>query len=269
MTDQTRRILLQTCFSFLVPVARFLLRAGISYKEFSEVSRAAFVRVAVNEFGLRGRPTNLSRVSVMTGIPRKDVPRVRQVAEEYEKDLRIELSPLGDVLHYWYTDPEYLDATGQPRKLSFSDGGNSFAALVKKRIGDVPAGAIRTELVRAGAIEIQSDGTLGAVRRHLVPESSHEKLATAISYSLRGLAETIAFNTDPLRVGPGRIERFVESGRLTHDEIERVRLVVREKISAYTEELDDIFFQQELQERSVGGSRVGVGIFYCEDLDGA
>lgn len=45
------------------PVVRLMLRSGITWKEFSELSKAKFVEVAGAEFGIRGRPTNASRVT--------------------------------------------------------------------------------------------------------------------------------------------------------------------------------------------------------------
>jgi Family of unknown function (DUF6502) len=267
MSSGTRKRLLQACFSLLLPVARFLLRAGISHREFADVSRVAFVRVASEEFGLRGRPTNISRVSAMTGISRKDVSRIRQLSNEYSDDLRIQLSPVSDILHYWHTDPEYLGDAGVPKRLSFSDGEQSFAALVKKRVGDLPAGAIRAELIRCGAVAVDSEGLLVVKRRHVVREGAHDKLASSISLSLRSLAETIAFNSSPRRTGYGRIERFVETSNLDKDTRERIRPVIRDRITRYTEELDDLFFQYEPQSHSGDGARVGVGIFYCEDSE--
>lgn len=265
MTSEARGRLLQACLYFMMPVARFLLRAGISYREFSELSKVAFVRVASEEFGIRGRPTNMSRIAAMTGIPRKDVSRIRSIAPLYCSDIRVELSPLGDVLHYWHTDPQFLAATGHPRKLSFGDGEDSFSALVKKRVGDVPAGAIRVELIRAGAVSVDDDGFLHVHRRHVIPEGADEKLVSSLSFGLRSLAETIAFNSSPTRVAGGRIERFVQSSPIKPTAIEALRLQIRRKIIGYTEDFDDIFSQHDSECTSTEGLRVGVGIFYAEE----
>src|SRR5690606_4456642 len=112
----TRSRILQACFSFLVPVARLLLRSGITYREFAEISRVAFVEVASRDYGIRGRQTNMSRASAMTGIGRKEVRRLRLLKHRYDEDLqehlRTQFNPLGDVLHYWFTDSRFLDEHG-------------------------------------------------------------------------------------------------------------------------------------------------------------
>jgi Family of unknown function (DUF6502) len=266
MTGDARAKLLRSCTSFLLPVARFLLRAGVSYREFSEVSRRAFVRAASEDFGVRGRPTNISRISAMTGISRKDIARIRNESDE-GYDIRIELSPLGDLLHYWCTDPAYLNVDGSPKRLHITEGDDSFADLVRKRVGDVPVGALKSELLRCGAVRVDSNEMLAVCRRYIVPEDSGDKLSSSISYSLRNLAETIAFNSSPDRKGPGRIERFVQSSRLDREGMQELRPLIRRKIATVCEEIDSIFFRHEGSSTADGLQRVGVGMFYCEDVE--
>src|SRR5690606_15029630 len=143
-----RKRIFVACYSFLVPIARFLLRSGVSFREFSEIARLAFVQVASDDYGKRGRLTNISRVAAMTGIARKDVRRVRLLGENYLQDPRTRLSPLGDVLQAWSTNHDYLDSNGRPRPISYSGEQCSFEALVQLCAGDVPAGALKVELLR-------------------------------------------------------------------------------------------------------------------------
>jgi len=80
MSDTNIRArLLHACYSFMVPVARFLLRSGISFTEFSEVTRMAFVEVASRDYGLRGTTTNVSRVAALPGISRKEDTGLRRL----------------------------------------------------------------------------------------------------------------------------------------------------------------------------------------------
>ena len=59
------------------PIARILLLAGITWKEIAEVCKATLVEVATDDFGIKGRPTNVSRVAILTGFTRKEVARLR------------------------------------------------------------------------------------------------------------------------------------------------------------------------------------------------
>ena len=60
----------------MIPVARCMLQSGIGLREFSKISKIAFIKVATADYGIRGRPTNISRVAVMTDLTRKEVKKV-------------------------------------------------------------------------------------------------------------------------------------------------------------------------------------------------
>jgi len=256
--------LLRACYSFLLPVARLLLRSGVSFTEFAEIARVAFVQIASDDYGIRGRPTNVSRVSAMTGIARKEVRRLRQVAEHYPGNPRVELSPLSDVLHKWFTDPNYTARDGRPKKLRYSSGPISFSTLVKECASDLPVGAIRVELIRCGAVSVDKRDRLLAKRRHVVPDALDDRIVTSIVFNLRALASTIAFNGgDPPRE-LSRIERFVESNPLKENDVAEIRGQLRKQIVQFTEHIDDFFSEAETSpDRS--GKRVGVGVYYYED----
>jgi hypothetical protein len=263
----TRTRLLRACFSFLVPVARFLLRNGISFSEFSEISRIAFVKVAGIDYGIRGRPTNVSRVSAMTGIGRKEVRRLRQLKEEFQDNPRVELSPLSDVLQRWFTDQLYLNSAGKPKVLRYSTGRASFVRLVKESAGDLPAGAIKVELIRCGAVTEDRAGRLTAQRRYVVPEGLDERLITSMVFGLRGLASTIAFNSSEIAQPSeslGRIERFIESDPLTDAGVAQFRRQLRKEISSFADGVDDLLSQGE-RSSPTAGKRIGVGVYYYED----
>ena len=175
-----RKQILRACYSFLVPIARFLLRSGVSFQEFEEISRVAFVQVASDDYGIRGRPTNVSRVAAMTGIPRKDVKRLRQIADKYLDDPRLYMSPLGDLLQQWCTNPEYLDEFGRPRPIPVSGVDHSFERLVQLSCRDLPAGAVKVELIRIGAVAETDNGLLVVRRREIIPENLDERLFTSL-----------------------------------------------------------------------------------------
>lgn len=265
-----RHLLLRACRAFLVPVARFLLRSGIGFSEFVDVARMAFVQVAAEDYGIRGRQTNTSRIAAMTGISRRQVSRVRRYLNEYLEDPRVGLTPVGDVLHHWHTDTAFLDEDGNPRCLAMQGKADSFEELVRQVASDVPPGAMRAELMRCGAVLIdESKDAIRAIRRHAVPSAFDEKLVTSISFNLRGLAANIAHNSDPARGRDGWIERFVYSPRLSPEARERARKAAREQITRFSEDLDDGFAELETddQDASPIGSlkRVGIGIYYYED----
>ena len=254
---------MRACYSVMVPIARFLLRSGVGFKEFAEVSRLAFVEVASSDYGLRGRPTNISRVAAMTGIGRKEVKRLREGREDSKETLGAGPGPLSDVLQRWYTDPAYLDRAGRPRALCMQGRGPSFENLVRLCAGDIPAGAVKVELIRSGSVKEDAKGCLHALSRQMVPADLEEKLITGIVSGLGALASTVAFNTSINNLGPaGRIQRLCLSDPMAEQSIKAMHPVLRQHIQSFADEMTDLLAQPS--EAQVG-RRVGVGVFYYED----
>ncbi len=98
------------------PVVKILLRYGISFSEFNEVAKTAFVDVASSEFGIRGRPTNISRVAVMTGLTRKEVRRLRNRIEERQEPVSVKTTPISEILTRWHAEKEnfWMNAVDLP-----------------------------------------------------------------------------------------------------------------------------------------------------------
>jgi hypothetical protein len=205
----------------------------------------------------------------MTGLPRKEVQRLKQEPEFVDSQSSNPLSPLADLLSVWATSPEYRSADGSPLELRLNrDDPRSFSSLVQQCVGDVPPGAVRTELIRLGAVVNSADNKVRLVRRTLIPSEIDERLESALLYSLRGLAESIAHNNDPET--PERnlfFERFVESRELTVADIARIRSVIRSRLTRVSEELDGLMNSAEVADVASSAGRIGVGLFYSEQTE--
>ena len=164
-------------FKLLQPLARLFLHFGISYREYCELSKTAFVAVAAEDFGVHGRPTNASRIAAMTGLTRKDVGRIRRKIESGESAQVDRQSPINEVLSAWFSAAEFLDARGQPRRLPLKGERASFESLVRQFAGDIPEGAMRKELLRNDVIEL-ADNTV-RIREEGLAKLEADKQAAA------------------------------------------------------------------------------------------
>jgi hypothetical protein len=139
----------------------------------------------------------------------------------------------------------------------------SFKGLVRLSAGDIPAGAIKVELIRSGSVVEDDKGLLHAVRRQVVPADLDEKLITGIVFGLRGHAATVAFNTSVNNLGTaGRIERFCLSDTIAEQSISEMHPVIRQRVQTFADEVTDLIAQPR---RTPKGRRIGVGVFYYED----
>src|SRR4051812_19434109 len=78
----------------LRPLARLLTAQGISFPMLAELLKQIYVEEAVRHFGLDGEPPSDSRVSLLTGVHRKDVKRLRRLRTE-EGEAMPEMVALG------------------------------------------------------------------------------------------------------------------------------------------------------------------------------
>ena len=180
MQDKSKVQILKATLLCLKPLAKILIQCGIGLREFSEVSKTAFVEVATSDYGLRGRPTNMSRVALITGLTRKEVRRIRESTSDGQSNFQIKTAPITRVLHKWASDSEFTGPDGAPSELPFEGKTGSFKSLVRQHAGDIPPGAVRTELMRVGSIEELASGRLRLLKRSFRPGDLDERVMTAL-----------------------------------------------------------------------------------------
>lgn len=271
MQEMLKKQILDAFLLVMRPVVRILLRYGVGYREFLEVTKTAYVDIASSDFGIRGRPTNISRVAVMTGLTRKEVRRLRDKIAKGENEVSVKTTPLADVLHHWHAQIEFIDSTGDPRILPFSGESVSFASLVKQFGGDIPPGAMRTEMKRVGAVSEDSDGNLTITDRAILPSEDHEILVTQLVHAVYPLLSNIEHNTNPDEPEGSWASRVAYTQILRSREKGRLRRVTKDRIVEFAESIDDIFMAYESMQPAeyVNEEKeaIAVGVFYFEERD--
>ncbi len=271
MQDDTQTKILNAFLIALRPMAKILLRFGIGFRELSEIAKVAFVEVASTEYGLRGRPTNISRVAVMTGLTRKEVRRIRERINTGNATANVKSTPLSEILHRWHSESDYLDSTGLPLALEFSGEKSSFSSLVKRFGGDVPPGAMRTELKRVGAVEEIEQGRLKVVSRVVSPIGESDNLITGLVHAVYPLISTISHNVDPDRDGSTWAQLNTYSQSISKSDFPRLRRISLDRLQEVSESFDDMFMAYEtLHENDASEDDknvVAVGVFYFEEQD--
>jgi hypothetical protein len=250
------------------PLARVLLRSGITYKSFAEIAKSAFVYEALRESDAKGRTTNASRVAVRTGLSRKEVRKVLEAAREAKNssDRADHAGPPAKVLHAWHFDSRFLSDGGIPLDLHFESDGPSFTELVRAVGGDVPPGAVRAELLRAAAITELENGTLRPSKRYFVPGDFDEKAITVMSGMLFPFLSGLDHNSNPLRKTGGFIQRFAYA-KLGPEDREIFRAWSREQATKFLESIDDWLTLRQTPLDDDGEPISGVGVFYYEGLE--
>ena len=272
MSEMIKQRVLNAFLLVMRPVVRILLRYGIGYREFAEITKTAFVDIASSDFGIRGRPTNISRVAVMTGLTRKEVRRLRDKIASGNSSVAVKATPFAFVLHQWHAESEFTDETGGPKPLAFAGREDSFTALVRRFGGDIPAGAMRTEMKRVGVIHEDEKGRLSVSNRYYRSESDHETLVTILVHGVYTFLSNVAHNTNPDRT-EAWANRIAHTTSLRSTDTKQLRRITKDRIVEFSESIDDIFMAYEsLQDdrdtdESAASSAVAVGVYYFEERD--
>jgi len=256
----------------LRPLVRLLLRNGVAFADFSTVARRVFVEVASEDFGIPGRKQSVSRVSVLTGVNRKEVKRLLEEPEEQEE---ADNNRAARVVSGWMRDKDFQTRKGKPRKLNWGDATEGgFEELVKRYSGDMTARAILDELLRVGAITLdKKKTTVTLVANGYVPVASNKEMLRESGNSLRDLLNTIDhncnINPDLVSESSQRLQLTVAYDDVPADSVELFRNLSDKKSHELLAYLDQFL---STQDRSVNPSvkgdgryRTGLGIYFFEE----
>jgi hypothetical protein len=243
-----------------------LMGAGISYKQFEEVAKRAFVLEALGEPDRKGRTTNTSRVAVRTGLSRKEVSRVKHSLDGSSQPSTStdHIVRPARALQLWHSDPRFIGADGKPIDLFFDGDSPSFSDLSKLVGGDFPAGALRAELLAAGGIQELANGRLRALNRFFIPSALDEDLIVGFALIVAPLLESLKHN---LNFPDDKfIQRIAYSDYLPKSEVAAFRSVSHARSADLIQSIDEWISMQEIEPRSalLAGRRVGVGVFYFD-----
>ena len=262
-----RQLTITVCRRLLEPVASFLLKCGMTWREFSAVSKAVFVEVASRDYGIGGRLTNISRVSILTGIGRKEVKRLR------ESDDTATPAKLADkstdatrLLAGWHQDPDFIDESGGPRALD-QTGALSFTTLCERYAGDVPVSAMLKELKRVGAVE-ENDGQLRAVSRYYMPVRTDAQWLLSAGSAFHDFGNNLNHN-----LGAKDRASTLFLGRATNADIPKsaepaFHAFLEEQGQSFLERVDDwLTTHAAAPDTDTDRVRLGVGLFAIEGGD--
>lgn len=277
MTDLVRIGLLSAYRRLLQPLVRILIRNGVSYYEFNEVLKSVFVEVAERDFNIPGRKPSQSRIAILTGFSRKEVARQKAILEgDGPLEAASNLNRVTRVLVGWHSDPDYTGPYGMPIELPFeSSAGPSFTELVRRHSGDMAPRAMLDELMRVGAVDKLSSGTLRVLMRAYIPESLNADALERFGEVVCNFINTYEFNMEKPGPGSGRFERivFADDG-LRASLMPAFDKLVRIKGQQLLVELDNWLSAQELTPESANKDqpriKTGVGIYHFieEDKEG-
>jgi len=267
MEEKHLKPLYAAVLRLLRPLVRILLRNGISYGTFADIAKWTFVDVATREFAIKDRKQSTSRVSVITGLSRREVMRVRKlprpdITESIEKHNRA-----ARVIAAWRREPEFLDDEEKPVLLPMEGDGATFSELVKRFSGNVPPRAVLDELIHVGAVHQMADDTVRLLTRAYIPKDYDSHKINILGTDVKHLLSTINHNLQPDITNP-LFQRKVSYDNLPDDVLEKFHLKFSKKTQHLLESADEWLAQYDRDVtpavKGTGRNQAGFGIFFFQ-----
>lgn len=229
------------------PLVRLLLEKQLPYGALTKLLKRVFVEVAGNDLVIEGRRQTDSRVSLLTGIHRKDVKRLREEIE-HEAELPTRASLGAQIVSHWVGSSEFLDENGEPMPLDrMSEDGPSFESLVASVNRDIPACSILDEWLRLGVVVRDDDDRIVLSETSFVPE---EGLEEKLHFFGRNLHDHIAAGAhNILGQGPPFLDRSVYYDKLSPESAAELAAYAREEGAAMLQRINRKAY--ELQQQDV------------------
>ncbi|MDD2810673.1 DUF6502 family protein [Rhodoferax sp.] len=199
----------------LRPLIKVMLAQGVTLAYVTELLKSLMVDVAQTDFPLERKAATDSRISLMTGVHRKDVSRLRtQLSASQEHTPKV-VSLGAQLVAVWVGSPLYLDEQGEPMPLPrfVSEGGEvSFEALVASVNSDIRSRVVLDEWLRLGVVHFDDAHRVCLNTQAFVPSEGFEEKAYYFGHNLHDHAAAAAHN---LLGGAPMMERSVQYDALS------------------------------------------------------
>ena len=189
MKKDLRNILLECLRHLLRPVVKFCLRRSLSIQDLVEMAKTVFIEIAVEELKKRNKKINTSKLSVMTGLRRREVDRFYK-----EKPVANDrTSIITKVIGKWSQNNKFSTKKGRARVLTYEGDNSQFSKLVRSISNDIKPGTVLSELERLAAIEKTSRG-LKLIIDAYVPKNDPEEGYNLLAMDAEDLALAVEEN---------------------------------------------------------------------------
>ena len=204
----------------LRPLVRLLMARGVTCPMLASLLKEVYVEVAEREFAGDGPPSD-SRVTLLTGIHRKDVRRLRSQAPAAAEEIPASVALGAQIVAAWTS--RFRDAKGRPRplaRLQSQGGAESFEALVASVSTDIRARAVLDAWVRLGVAVLDGDDRVVLRNAAFVPSRGFAEKAFYFGHNVGDHLAAAAHNV--LDGQPPFLERSVHYDSLDAASVEKL-----------------------------------------------
>lgn len=177
------------------------------------------------------------------------------------------ITELMNLLRVWSQDPEFVDESGQPKRLSVSGGASSFQALLRKTKCSQASRLTLDQLQALGSVQLCDRGRRVRLLSNVLIVVFGKRFVVAPSIdSIRRFAETVEHNLcEGIRPGEGRIHRWAACDALDPAQLGEIQRFVRSSGQTFLEAFDEKLVSSALPRGRRRGITYGVGLYVFTD----
>lgn len=254
--------------TLLKPLIRALIRYGVSHGEFADIAKRVFVESAENDFTLTGRKQSISRISMLTGVNRKEVTRIRRLEALEDDETTPAYNRAVRIISGWNRDADFSSDGTLPGPLPM-EGAGSFSDLVKRYSGDIPVRAVLDELLRVGAVSIDDEGLIHLTSESAyVPAEDKDAQFNIMGNSVADLLSTLDHNFES-GAGATRLQLTTAYNNLPREAVRQFQTMSHDRSVALLRDFDQWLGKYDRDASAdvegEGRLRAGIGIYYFEE----
>jgi hypothetical protein len=264
--------LLRAARLLLRPLVRLLMNHGVTYPLLVEMLRGLYVEVALNDLLSEPRARTDSRISLLTGVHRKEIRRLRSVDAD-SPDVPPVVTISSQIVARWLAAPGYQDAEGRPVPLPrtpSTEGELSFDGLIGAVTTDIRPRAVLDTWLAEGMVRLDGEDRVHLNTAAFLPRAGG---AAQLFYFARNLHDHLAAaaaNVAATGAAPF-LDRSVHYDRLTEAQALRLEAAARAAAMHAVLEVNRLALTLVDSDPAVqpeGGRRVNFGVYvFAEDED--
>lgn len=261
-----------SCKVLLRPIVSLLLRYGVSFNEFCELAKVAYLEAAEDKKDLS---PNISQIAVRTGLSRKAVKKLLSVRKKKKENLRTDGLYDLRILEIWRDSPKYQDEFGNPKPLYYSGNHeDTLLKLIGELRADIPPSTIVKRMLSADMLDLDQEGRYVPQVSDPTPSVGSPDTLLRASLFVAAHVNTVANNLDH-ESGRKLMERQTFSVRVPLDLKPVVLQKFRERCNEALKDIEKILAAYETEEPSDSTEVIGIGMYAfdfnlpLEDLSGS
>ncbi len=263
-TEQEPRSLFEKALQgILRPLVRAMIAKGVTAPALYRILKQTYVDTSIETFG--DQVTD-SRISVVTGVHRRDVKEMRALRDTGAADIRRKVSIISTVVGRWLSGEETTDSQGQPRALPRSGPHDvTFEKLVQSISRDVRPRTVLDELIRQEIATVDDEDHISLNVEALVGPADLDQRVHFFAHNVGDHMNAAVENL--LGDHPQHLERAVFYNHLSEGSLDQIETEARRLSSEALLSVNKM--ARELQDKDVaeglGAIRFRFGVFFFQE----